>query len=140
AGIMASVPLLSRFIESVIGPVFSGIGADPSMAATTVIAVDMGGYQLAQKLAGSPEDWMMAMVTGAMAGATVVFSIPVGLSLLRKEDHTYMVLGVLSGGLAITLRVLVSCLVMMASHPTIHFTTPDGVANTATIHLSLGKV
>src|SRR5690554_1804195 len=50
AGIMASIPYLSRFIEAAVGPLFALIGADPSIAATTIIAVDMGGYQLADAL------------------------------------------------------------------------------------------
>src|SRR3954451_7118472 len=75
AGVMASVPYLSALIRTVCGPAFEAIGPDPAMAATTVIAVDMGGYQLAHALAGSPESWIMAMMTGYMAGATIVFSI-----------------------------------------------------------------
>src|SRR6056297_976911 len=53
AGIMASIPYLSKFVSFAFGPVFSAIGADPSMAATTFIAVDMGGYQLAEALAAT---------------------------------------------------------------------------------------
>ena len=85
AGIMASIPILSAVVKAVFGPVFETFGADPSIAATSFIAVDMGGYQLALRLAGSPESWIMAMVVGYMAGATIVFSIPVGLALLDKR-------------------------------------------------------
>src|SRR5690625_4717160 len=59
AGIMASIPYLSEFIRIVIGPLFALVGADPSIAATTVIAVDMGGYQLADALAGTRDAWMI---------------------------------------------------------------------------------
>ena len=45
AGIMASIPLLRVAIEALCGPAFEFVGADPAMAATTFIAVDMGGYQ-----------------------------------------------------------------------------------------------
>src|SRR4029077_18394247 len=90
AGIMASIPYLSRFIRVLVGPLVLAIGADPAMAATSLLAVDMGGYQLADRLAQSRESWTMAMVTGYMAGATIIFSIPVGLKLLDKRDHKYM--------------------------------------------------
>jgi len=112
AGIMASIPYLSLFVKEVCGPIFELIGSDPSIAATSVIAVDMGGYQLAKVLAQSKESWIMAMTTGTMAGATIVFSIPVGLSMLKKEDHKYMALGVMSGILSVPVGVLVTSLIL----------------------------
>lgn len=112
AGIMAAVPYLSRFVDAAIGPAFLAMGADPAMAATSVIAVDMGGYQLAQALAVSTEGWIMASVTGFMAGATIIFTIPVGLAMLEKSDHKYMALGIMCGILAVPVGVLVSCLVL----------------------------
>ncbi len=41
AGIMAAIPYLSAFVSSVFGPLFASVGADPAIAATTFIAVDM---------------------------------------------------------------------------------------------------
>ncbi|MQA10719.1 MAG: ethanolamine utilization protein EutH [Pseudonocardiaceae bacterium] len=108
AGIMASIPYLSRFTEWAIGPIFDAFGADPSMAATTFIAVDMGGYQLAESIAGDTGNWIMAAVTGYMAGATIVFSIPVGLAMLQTRDHKYMALGVMSGILTVPVGVFIT--------------------------------
>lgn len=113
AGIMASIPYLSRFIEWAIGPVFDGLGADPAMAATTFIAVDMGGYQLALSTAGDTGSWIMAAVTGYMAGATIVFSIPVGLAMLQKRDHKYMALGIMSGILTIPIGVFITTAILL---------------------------
>lgn len=115
AGIMAAVPYLSSIIKTVFGPAFGAIGADPAIAATTFIAVDMGGYQLAQALAATKEGWIMAMITGYMAGATIVFSIPVGLTMLEKRDHKYMALGVMSGILTIPIGVFVTSAILAFS-------------------------
>ena len=112
AGIMAAIPYLSAFISSVVGPLFQAVNADPAMAATTIIAVDMGGYQLAETLSKSKEGWILASITGFMAGATIIFSIPVGLAMLDKEDHQYMAVGVMCGVLSIPIGVLVSCVAM----------------------------
>lgn len=112
AGIMASIPYLSAFISAVIGPLFQAVNADPAMAATALIAVDMGGYQLAKGLALTQEGWIMASITGFMAGATIIFTIPVGLAMLDKQDHQYMVVGVMCGVLSIPIGVLVSCLAL----------------------------
>jgi ethanolamine transporter len=112
AGIMASIPFLSEFIKHVFGPAFVAMGADPSIAATSIIAVDMGGYQLADALAQSRDSWIMAMIAGFMAGATIVFSIPVGLTMLEKRDHKYMALGVMSGILSVPIGVFISSVIM----------------------------
>ncbi len=109
AGILASLPFLSVFVTSVCGPFFTALGADPAIAATTIIAVDMGGYQLADVLAQSREGWIVAMVVGYMSGATIVFSIPVGLTMLKKKDHKYMALGMMAGLLSIPIGVFISC-------------------------------
>lgn len=112
AGIMASIPYLSEFIRVAAGPLFALVGADPSIAATTVIAVDMGGYQLADALAGSRDAWIVATVVGYMAGATIIFSIPVGLAMLAKADHKYMALGIMSGILSVPVGVFVACAII----------------------------
>lgn len=119
AGIMAAAPYLTTFVSSVFGPVYSAVGADPAMAATTFIAADMGVYQLADALAGTRESWIMAMVTGYMAGATIVFTIPVALKRLEKDDRKYLTLGVMSGLLAIPIGVLVASAIIAVSHPII---------------------
>lgn len=66
-----------------------------------IIASDMGGYHLASALASSKEALVMALITGFMGGATIVFSIPMGLAMLDKRDHKYMALGIMSGILTI---------------------------------------
>lgn len=119
AGIMASQPYLAQIISAVFGPTFASIGADPAIAATTIIAVDMGGYQLAKALASSPENWIMAMTVGYMAGATIVFSIPVGLTMLAREDHPYFALGVMAGLLSIPIGVLAANVLISLLEPSV---------------------
>lgn len=113
AGIMASIPYLSRFIEWAIGPIYGLVGASPAMAGTTFIAVDMGGYQLAEATAGgSTANWIMAAIVGYMAGATIVFSIPVGLAMLDGRDHKYMALGIMSGILTVPIGVFITASIL----------------------------
>jgi len=117
AGIMAAVPYLSKIISLAVGPFFGQIGADPAIAGTTLIAMDMGGYQLAEVLSQSREGWLMALVVGSMSGPTIVFSIPVGLAMLAKKDHKYMALGVMSGLLSIPVGVLCGTVFLMVTDP-----------------------
>lgn len=119
AGIMAAAPFLTKIVTIVFGPVFQWLGADPAIAATSIVAVDMGGYQLADMLAQSRESWIMAMVTGFMSGATIVFSIPVALKMIRREDRDYLALGMMSGFLMIPVGVLISSLIIAITNPVI---------------------
>ncbi|MEH7379366.1 ethanolamine utilization protein EutH [Bacillus sp. JJ1533] len=129
AGIMASIPFLSWFIDKVFGPVFSAIGADPAIAATSILATDMGGYQLAEILKETQEGWIMAMIVGFMAGATIVFSIPMGLAMLDKRDHKYMALGVMAGVLTIPIGALISSTIILLTNSTVRdFISTSGEA------------
>lgn len=140
AGIMASTPYLTAFVSAVFGPAYSAVGADPAMAATTFIAVDMGGYQLADALAETRESWIMAMVTGYMAGATIVFSIPVALKMLEKRDRKYLALGVMSGLLAIPIGVLVASAIIAVSHPMVREIVSTNADATYQLALSWGQI
>lgn len=136
AGIMAAIPYLSRIVSSAVGPLFAAVGADPAVAATTIIAIDMGGYQLADALAQSREGWLMASLVGYMAGATIIFSIPVGLAMLDRRDHKYMALGIMSGILSVPVGVFIAALIVLLTgtpiRPEIATTGP------ATLQLALG--
>lgn len=140
AGIMASAPYLTAFVSSVFGPAYSALGADPAMAATTFIAVDMGGYQLADALAQTRESWIMAMVTGYMAGATIVFTIPVALKMLEKKDRKYLALGVMSGLLAIPVGVLVASAIIALSDPVIREMVSTNAEASYQLALSWGTI
>ncbi|EIT86757.1 ethanolamine utilization protein EutH [Fictibacillus macauensis ZFHKF-1] len=140
AGIMAAIPYLSAFIEKVCGPLFHAVGADPAIAATTIIAVDMGGYQLANALAATKESWIMAMTVGFISGATIVFSIPVGLAMLDKRDHKYMALGVMSGVLTIPIGVFIASVTMMLMNANVRGVISTGGEGSYQLSLTLGQI
>ncbi|OQY23019.1 MAG: ethanolamine utilization protein EutH [Desulfobacteraceae bacterium 4572_35.2] len=140
AGIMAAIPYLSKFINAVFGPLYNAVGSDAAIAATTFIAVDMGGYQLADALAQTREAWIMAMITGYMAGATIVFSIPVGLAMLDKKDHKYMALGVMAGILSIPIGVFVTCIVTMLTNVQVRDMVSANADASYVLALTLGGI
>lgn len=107
-GIVSLAPVIANILTPVITPIYSWIGADPAMFANTLLAVDMGGYALAQVLAGSKEAELFAWVfLGTMMGPTIVFTIPVALSIIQKEDHVYFAKGILIGIITIPLGCLI---------------------------------
>ncbi|WP_312624728.1 ethanolamine utilization protein EutH [Scandinavium sp.] len=108
AGIMAALPLLTHLIMQTVGPLFQAMGSNAAIAALSVIAVDMGGYQLANALSANRDMWITAMLVGYTSGASIVYLIPVGLIMLKKADHKYLALGAMAGLISIPFGVLIS--------------------------------
>ncbi|RXI95576.1 ethanolamine utilization protein EutH [Anaerobacillus alkaliphilus] len=97
-GIISLAPVLASILTPLVSPIYSFIGADPAVFANTILAIDMGGYALAQEMANSPEAALFAWVfLGTMMGPTIVFTIPVALGIIEKEDHPYFAKGILLG-------------------------------------------
>ncbi|MCA0988664.1 ethanolamine utilization protein EutH [Guptibacillus algicola] len=140
AGIMASIPYLSWLVNTFVGPFFEKIGADPAIAATAILASDMGGYQLAEALQQSYEGWIMALIVGFMAGATIVFSIPMGLAMLDKRDHKYMALGIMSGVLTIPIGVLISSVIITMTNSKVRDVISTNTESTYEFTISYLKI
>jgi ethanolamine transporter len=111
-GIITLAPVLASLLRPVVVPVFSFLGADPAMFAGTILACDMGGGALAQGLTNDPEAAILGgLVTGAMLGATLVFTIPVALGILQEKDRPFFAKGVLCGIVTIPVGILAAGLV-----------------------------
>lgn len=103
-GVISLAPVLADILKPVISPLYQMLGADPAMFATTLLANDMGGYPLALNLAETPEAGKFAgLILGAMMGPTIVFTIPVALGIIKKEDREYLSKGILAGMITIPL-------------------------------------
>ena len=111
-GVITLAPVLAAVLKPVIVPVYRFLGADPAMFAGTILACDMGGGSLAQELTNDPQAAQLGgVLTGSMLGATIVFTIPVAMGILRQEDRPAMAKGILCGIVTIPIGVLVGGLV-----------------------------
>jgi len=110
-GIITLSPVLAKVLAPVVIPVFTAMGADPAMFAM-VLANDMGGYPLAMELAQNEQAGLLSgLIVSSMMGCTLVFSIPVGLGLIEKEDHPFFAKGLLIGLITVPLGGIVGGLV-----------------------------
>ena len=106
-GIVCLAPVLAEVLNPVVVPVFAFLGADPAMFAGTILACDMGGGALAAAMTNDPQAAMLGgILNGSMLGATLVFTIPVAMGILREEDRPAMAKGILCGIVTIPLGVL----------------------------------
>lgn len=102
-GIVCLAPVIANVLGPAIIPIFKAMGADPAMFAS-ILANDMGGYSLARELELSKEAGLLSgNIVASMLGCTLVFSIPVGLGLIKKEDQPFFSKGLLIGMITIPL-------------------------------------
>jgi len=111
-GVISLAPVLAKILRPIVSPVYTALGADPAMFATTLLANDMGGYPLAVEMAQTPEAGLFAgLILGAMMGPTIVFTIPVALGIIKKEDHKFLATGILAGIVTIPIGAFVGGIV-----------------------------
>ncbi len=97
AGILCLVPLLSSFVQRCFLPLWPWQEVDPSILAG-VLAIDMGGYQLAVSSARDPAMGLFSgVIVASTLGCTLSFTIPTGMQLLKGEDRTAFSRGILIG-------------------------------------------
>lgn len=110
-GIVSLSPVIADVLGPVLIPVFGFIGADPAVFAS-ILAIDMGGYQLALDLASDEQAGVFSgAILASMLGCTLVFSIPVGLGLIEFKDRPFFAKGLLAGLTTIPFGGLVGGLV-----------------------------
>ncbi len=111
-GIMCFAPVLGALLEAPVGALFSVIGADPAMFAGSILANDMGGYNLSKVMTQDVQiQHLSGLFMGAMMGATIVFSIPVSLGIIEKEDRPFLAKGMLAGFISIPFGAFIAGLI-----------------------------
>ena len=111
-GIIAIAPVLADLLKPVVVPVYGFLGADPAMFAGTILACDMGAGPLANALTDDAQAAALGgVLCGSMLGATIVFSIPVALGILKEEDRPFLAKGMLAGIVTVPAGLLVGGLV-----------------------------
>jgi len=115
-GIMCFAPVLGDWLKGPVGAVFGVIGADPAMFAGSLLANDMGGFPLAGAMTSDQGIHILSgLFMGCMMGATIVFSIPVSLGIIDKEDRPFLARGMLAGFISIPFGVFIAGVMYMIS-------------------------
>lgn len=97
AGMICLAPVLADVLGKVIVPLYRAMGVDPAMFGS-LLAIDMGGYQLAKELASDARVGSYAgLVVSAIFGCTLVFTIPVGMGMIKKEERGFFARGIMLG-------------------------------------------
>lgn len=107
AGMICLAPVLADVLGKIVIPFYRMIGVDPGMFGS-ILAIDMGGYQLSKELAQDPLIGSYAgIVVASIFGCTVVFTIPVGMGMIREEDRGFFAKGVMLGLVTMPIGLLI---------------------------------
>ncbi len=111
-GMIVIAPLLADLLAPLFNGVYKVLRVDPSIIPASILANDMGGAPLSIAVAKNPEIGRFnGMVVAAMMGATLSYTIPVGLSLVDKSHHRQMAFGLLCGLVTVPLGCFVAGLI-----------------------------
>ena len=108
-GIYSLAPVLSTSLSTAIIPICRILHLDPSIFPAAFLAMDMGGYQLATKIALTKEMGLFSgVIIASTLGATISFSIPIAIGMLSKDDEKYFSKGVMIGIISIPIGCLIA--------------------------------
>lgn len=97
-GMLVIVPAIGVYLAPVLEKFYSLFRIDPSVIVASLFANDMGGLVLAQAVAKTETVGnFSAFIVTSMMGATVSYTIPVSLSLVKQEQHKDLFYGLLCG-------------------------------------------
>lgn len=139
-GLMGIIPLLVPLVERTVGPLYLWMHSDPSIAVSTVLPSDQGAHALSLEIAASHGAWIQAFTVSLTSGAVIAFAIPVGLAMLRKVDHKYMALGVMSGLLSIPFASFFMSIILLQSGVPLHEGLDTSEPGTKPFDLSVGEI
>ena len=117
AGMVCLAPVLADVLGRAVEPVYRLMGADPAMFGA-LLAIDMGGYQLAKELAADPLIGSYAgLVVSAIFGCTLIFTVPVGMGMIQPADRPLFARGIMLGLAAMPVGLITGGLLCGLSLP-----------------------
>ena len=127
-GIMTLVPFIGKALEPIFSFLFGNSGIDVSMGIGIFLALDMGGYQLALDLAANGEIARLSgLIYASMMGATIIYSIPVGLSIVKKESRDAFAKGILYGVIGVPIGTFIGGLFLNIEFKTLILNLVPGI-------------
>lgn len=112
-GLYTIAPLIGKILFMILSPITDLTGIDPSVFTGIFLAPDMGGYSTSMLIAMNESIGAFSgIILSSMIGTTIVFTIPLAIGIIAKEDHIYFVKGILYGLIIVPFGSLLSGLFM----------------------------
>lgn len=107
-GILSLTPALSQVLSEFLVPIAQSLSLDASIFSGSLIAVDMGGFNLSKDLANSSAMGdLSGILMASILGCTISFTLPLSIGVVKKENLEILFKGILCGIVAIPIGLFV---------------------------------
>lgn len=97
-GILSITPIISDFLLKYVIPLFNNSFISPSILSSSIIAVDMGGYKIAEAISrNQTEIYFSGILISSMLGCTISFTLPLALGIINEKNIDILCKGILCG-------------------------------------------
>ena len=111
-GMIVLAPWIGKLILDGLGVVVSHMPFDISVIAGSMLANDMGGATLALNIAQDEQiGYYNGLIVGAMMGATISFTLPLAMAVVKRKQQDLVLFGLLCGIVAIPVGCFVAGLI-----------------------------
>jgi ethanolamine transporter len=115
-GILSITPIISDFLTRYIIPLFKDSFIDPSIISSSLIAVDMGGYKIAEAIGRSSEEiYFSGVLISSILGCTISFTLPLALGIIKEEDIDILCKGILCGIVTLPIGLFIGGILLKMS-------------------------
>lgn len=112
-GILSLTPVFSQVLSEFLVPIAQRISLDASIFSGSLIAVDMGGFNLSKDLASSSEMGNLSgVLMASILGCTISFTLPLSIGIVKKENMEILFKGILCGIIAIPIGLFVGGIII----------------------------
>lgn len=111
-GVLVIAPALASWLEPFFTGFYNIFGIDPSIIPASLFANDMGGVGLS--LSTCKDEYVGAFnayVVSSMMGCTISYTLPLALSVVKREQHKDLFFGLLCGIITIPVGCFISGLI-----------------------------
>ena len=108
-GMIVLAPLIAHLLQPAVAWITSFIPFEPSVVPSMLLANDMGGAPIAMELATNEKvGYFNGLIIASMMGATISYTLPFSMGVVKKEKHDSLMLGLLCGIVTVPIGCLVS--------------------------------
>lgn len=107
-GFMTVAPAVGKILSPYVSPFFVKIGADPSLFAGILLAVDCGGAVTAKEMALTEDAYLLnGFLVASMFGSALNGNISLSVAVIKPERRRYVLFGLAIGIISIPVGCLV---------------------------------
>lgn len=119
-GILSITPIISDGLIKYIIPVINNNFIKPSIVSSSIIAIDMGGYKIAEAISTNQiEVYFSGILVASMLGCTISFTLPLALGIINEKNLDILCKGILCGIVTLPVGLFLGGLLLKMSILTI---------------------